>query len=387
MKVLILSKACVVGAYQRKLEAIAALGVDLTVIVPPHWKDERGTQTLERKFTAGYRLVVSPMRFNGHFHIHFYPELRRWLRATLPDIVHVDEEPWDFVTYHAIHHAVQSGARPLFFSWQNLMRRYPPPFRWFAQYAFRHCTHAIAGNADAEKVLRAKGYRGVINVIPQFGVDPVIFKPEARSAGDHKRPFTIAYAGRMTPVKGIDVLLRAAAGLTGNWCLRLIGNGPERDSLRRLAQDLKIAGQVSFEPQVESSEMPHVYGQIDLCVLPSRCAPNWIEQFGRVLIESMACGVPVIGSATGEIPNTIGDAGLIFPEGDTEALRVQIERVMCDEPLRRRLQALGHDRVSARFTQSSIARQTVDVYEAMMSKRPLQGRGQNSVPARQTRVV
>ena len=371
MKVLMVSKACVVGAYQRKLEEIAALDVDLTVIVPPRWEDERGSLMLERKYTAGYRLVESPLRFNSHFHLHFYPQLRRWLRSTRPDIVHVDEEPGDFVAFHAIRNAVHAGARPLFFSWQNLMRDYPPPFRWFTQYAFTRCSHAIAGSADAERVLRAKGYRGTIRLIPQFGVDPEIFKPVVRRETDPKRPFTMAYAGRMTAVKGVDILLRAAAGIRRDWRMRLIGSGPERDNLRRLAQGLDISDKVSFEPQLGSSEMPRVYGEIDLYVLPSRSAPNWIEQFGRVLIEAMACGVPVIGAATGEIPNTIGEAGLTFAENDAEGLRAQIERVMTDETLRSDLQQRGQRRVLQNFTQASIARQTVEVYHEMHGAMPL----------------
>ena len=371
MKVLMISKACVAGAYQRKLEAIAALGVELTVVVPPRWEDERGSLILERKYTSGYRLVESPLRFNGHFHLHYYPQLRRWLQSTRPDIVHVDEEPGDFVAFHAIRNAVRAGARPLFFSWQNLMRVYPPPFRWFAQYAFNRCSHAIAGNADAERVLRAKGYRGIIRLIPQFGVDPEIFKAVVRQEADRHRPFTLTYAGRMTAVKGVDILLRAAAGLKRDWRLRLIGNGPERDNLRRLAHELDISDKVCFEPQLGSSEMPRVYGEVDLFVLPSRSAPNWIEQFGRVLIEAMACGVPVIGAATGEIPNTIGDAGLTFAENDAAGLRAQIERVMTDETLRRDLTDRGLCRVLQTFTQASIARQTVEVYREMLGAGPL----------------
>ena len=80
MKVLMLSKACIVGVHQRKLEEIAALGVNLTVVVPPFWKDERGVMPLEKIFLAGYRMVVLPMRFNGHFHIHHYPEFSALLR-------------------------------------------------------------------------------------------------------------------------------------------------------------------------------------------------------------------------------------------------------------------------------------------------------------------
>ncbi len=365
-----LSKACVVGAYQRKLEEIAALGVELTVVVPPCWQDERGLIALERRFTKGYRMIVAPMRFNGHFHIHYYPSLAPILRDARPDVVHVDEEPWDYVTYRAVRSAMSVGAHPLFFSWQNLLRPYPPPFRWFARYVFRRCRHAIAGNADALAVLRAKGFGGSITVIPQFGVDPDIYKPSepvgaAEPAG---QPFVIGYAGRLIAAKGLDTLLRAAAGLGGNWRLRLAGSGPERKHLRQLAVQLHIQDRVILEPPFLSDQMPDFYRQLDLLVLPSRRARNWAEQFGRVLIEAMACGVPVIGSDTGEIPNTIGDAGLIFHVDDVAALSAQIERVRSDDSLRCQLKERGRARIVQKYTQSSVAKQTVELYELMQSE-------------------
>ncbi len=386
MKVLLLSKACVVGAYQRKLEEIAARGVALTVVVPPAWKDPSGTRTLEKKYTRGYRLLVSPMRFNGHFHIHFYPELARILRELRPDIVHVDEEPWDLVTFHAVRHALQVGARPLFFTWQNLRRRYPFPFSYFQRFTFHHCAHAIAGNADAVNVLRAKGYRGVVRVIPQFGVDPEIFQPPPnlpRFAGAEARPpsrshtstgegwgggsFTVGYAGRFTREKGIDTLLRAVAQLgDADWQLRLAGSGPALAHLQRLAHELTIAERVHFETQIASTQMPDFYRALDVFVLPSRRAHNWVEQFGRVLIEAMACGVPVIGSDTGEIPNTIGDAGLIFHEDDVSGLQACLVQLMRDESLRCALAERGRTRVLQNFTQASIAEQTVGVYQQMV---------------------
>jgi glycosyltransferase involved in cell wall biosynthesis len=367
MNILMLSKACVVGAYQRKLEEIAARGVELTVVVPPNWRDERGVMPLEKKYTQGYRLVVAPMRFNGHFHLHYYPSLSHSLREARPDIVHIDEEPWDLVTFHALRNSLAVQARPLFFSWQNLLRRYPPPFEWFARYAFRHCTHAIAGMASVERVLRAKGYDGHVSVIPQFGVDPDIFCPCAVEQDARKaRPYTLAYIGRLKHEKGVDVLLRAVAGLQGDWRVRVLGAGPEKEHLQQLATQLRIAERVQFDAPIPSTQMPDYYRQLDLCVLPSRRAPNWMEQFGRVLIEAMASGVPVIGSDSGDIPNVIGDAGLIFPEEDAEALRAQIERVRCDAPLQAQLQKCGRERVLEQFTQARVAEQTVGVYRQML---------------------
>jgi len=109
-------------------------------------------------------------------------------------------------------------------------------------------------------------------------------------------------------------------------------------------------------------EMPSYYNRLDVLVLPSLTRPNWKEQFGRVLIEAMACGVPVVGSDCGEIPNVIGQAGLIFPEGDADELRARLERLMGDPYLRMRLARLGRERVLARYTQARIAAETCEVY-------------------------
>ena len=85
-----LSKACIVGIYQRKLEEIARLGVELLVLVPPSWKDERGETQLERTYTEGYRLEVLPIALNGNFHLHWYPGLGGKIRDFRPDIVIFD---------------------------------------------------------------------------------------------------------------------------------------------------------------------------------------------------------------------------------------------------------------------------------------------------------
>jgi glycosyltransferase involved in cell wall biosynthesis len=84
-----------------------------------------------------------------------------------------------------------------------------------------------------------------------------------------------------------------------------------------------------------------------------------------VLIEAMACGAPVVGSTCGEIPQVIGDAGLIFPEGDVDALRDALLRLQRDDELRRALSARGRARVLARYTQKQIAAETVAVYRQM----------------------
>jgi glycosyltransferase involved in cell wall biosynthesis len=358
-----LSKACVTGIYQRKLEEIARLGVALTVVVPPAWRDERGRLPLERAHTEGYDLRVTPIWLNGSFHLHCYPRLRGIVAQARPDIVHIDEEPYNLASFQAARLARHAGARVLFFTWQNLHRRYPPPFCWWERNVYRWASNAIAGNQEALRVLSAKGYTGPARVIPQFGVDPALYV-QARPPGGS--PFTIGYVGRLVPEKGIDTLLRAASRLPGDWQVRLLGSGPERDALAALAASLGIAERVYWDSQVPSADVPAYLAQLHVLALPSRTQPNWKEQFGRVLVEAMAGGVPVVGSDSGEIPNVIGDAGLVFPEGNEAALRARLRALMDDGGLWRELAQKGRERVAARYTQAHVAAETVAVYREML---------------------
>jgi glycosyltransferase involved in cell wall biosynthesis len=361
------SKACIVGSYQRKLEEIARFSdVELMVAVPPAWNDGSRTIRLERTHVDGYQLVVEPILFNGSFHLHFYPRFGRRLRAFVPDVVHVDEEPYNLATFHALRMAKKAGARVLWFTWQNLNRRYPFPVRLIERYNLRQADYAIAGSDGAAAVWREKGYTGRLAVIPQFGVDPDIFFPRPAGQGIPGE-FTIGYMGRLVREKGVDLLLTALSGVQSRWRLVIVGAGPERERLERFADRLEIAHRVSFVGVIPSMRAPGFYRELDALVLPSRSQSNWVEQFGRVLIEAMACGVPVVGSDSGEIPHVIGGAGLVFPEDDAKALENCLQRLAVDSDLRIDLGARGRERVLAHFTQARIAEQTVAIYREMMA--------------------
>jgi len=381
MRIALVSKACLVGTYQRKLEELAALpDVDLAVVVPPAWRDERGTMALEREHVDGYPLLVEPIAFDGSYHLYFFPRIARRLESLRPDLIHVDEEPYNFATYHILRIARRLNAKTVFFAWQNLNRRYPFPFNWLERTVLRHADACIAGNRDGAQVWRAKGFRGPIEVIPQFGVDPDIFSPDKRVgrvgevAGTSTVPvtshaFTIGYVGRLVEEKGVDLLIDAVSGLNGNWRLEIVGSGPVRNALAaRVDRHAgRLRERVTFRPWLPSAQLPAIYSTFDALVLPSRSKPSWKEQFGRTLIEAMACGVPVIGSTCGEIPNVVGDAGLLFPEGEAGALRAQLERLMCDPDLRRDLAVRGRARVLQHYTQRQIAQATAAVYRFVLA--------------------
>jgi glycosyltransferase involved in cell wall biosynthesis len=359
-----ISKACVVGIYQRKLEEMARLpDVELTVIVPPSWRDPSGDVPLERAHVEGYKLLVEPIRFNGDFHLYHFPTLARRLDDICPDIVHIDEEPYNFAAWQALWLSRRMKARTLFFSWQNILRRYPSPFSIGEAYVLRNTDYGIAGTESAAEVWRAKGYRKPLAVIPQFGVDPVIFALRERhsEAGN----FCVGYIGRLVPEKGIDLLIKALSKIADPWRLDIIGQGQERASLERLVHKLNLADRITFVGQIPSVRIPDFYHQLDAIVIPSRTKPSWKEQFGRVIIEAMASGVPVIGSDSGAIPDIIGNAGLIFPENDEAALTERLQSLMNDSRLRGELAVQGRARAVEHFTHAQVAAETVEVYKKL----------------------
>jgi glycosyltransferase involved in cell wall biosynthesis len=375
MRVLMVSKACLVGAYQTKLEEIAKFDdVDLAVVVPPVWQDPAGEVGLERGHTQGYELLVDPIHLNGQFHLHYYPKLEQRIKAFRPDILHMDEEPYNLATWLAVRHAKRLGVKSLFFSWQNIDQKYPFPFSLMERQVLSLVDFAIMGNKDSVDVWRSKGYEGPCRVIPQFGVEPSIFRPTRRK--DSGRSFIIGSADRrLVPEKGTDLLLEAVARLPGIWRVHIAGEGPEKASLERLARRLDIYDRVHFDGVIPSDQMTAYLGQLDVLVLASRTLPNWKEQFGRVLIEAMACEVAVVGSNSGEIPNVIGQAGMVFPEDDTQALSHCLVQLMEDEKLRLEMQRRGRERVLERYTQEQVAARSVSVYREMM----LQGNGVKSL--------
>jgi|SRR5579883_670367 glycosyltransferase involved in cell wall biosynthesis len=364
MRVLMISKALVAGTSQRKLEELAKCGAELTLVTPPYWLHDDGSkQTLERLYTTGYRMIETPIRFNGNYHLHHYPELGSIMAEVRPEVVHIDEEPYNYATFQAMRLAERNKARALFFAYQNLFRSYPPPFRQFEQYNYRHAAAAIAGNREAGEVLKQKGYQGSLYVIPQFGFDTDIYRRSAprqpRQPGD---PFTLGYIGRLKEEKGLTTMVEALS-LLPDYCRALfIGYGPMQSVLEEQAERLGVASRVIFRPGVPTAQVPRELEQMDVMVLPSLTRPNWKEQFGRTLAEAMSCETPVIGSDSGEIPYVIGDAGLIFKEGNAHELSACVQRLLADPALYAELARRGRQRVLENYTQERIAQQTYEVY-------------------------
>ena len=362
------SKILVVAAYRRKLEEIAARpGLDLVAVAPPAWREPGGRLIpFEPGPSPGYELRVEPIRFNGAYHLFYWPTLHRVLRQTRPDVVHLDEEPYNLATALGTWQARRASTASVFFTWQNLLRRYPPPFAQFERYVLRWSAHAIGGTPSAVRVLRSKGYAGPAAVIPQFGVDPRLFAPPASPP---RGVPIIGFVARLVEEKGVWVLLDALAQLPGDWRLHVIGSGPLARPARRRAQQLGLAPRITWEASVPSLRVAERLRTFAVLVQPSLTRRNWKEQFGRALVEAMACGVAVVGSSSGEIADVVGDAGLVVPEGDAACLRDSLQRLLVEPGLRHELGRRGRERVLALYTHGRVAEQTVAVYRAAVQQR------------------
>jgi glycosyltransferase involved in cell wall biosynthesis len=361
MKVLMVSKALVVASYRSKLSELSRLGIDLTAVIPESWTEEGREIGFEPAADTGYTVIRTKLAWSGHFHVHYYKSLARIIREVQPDVLHMDEEPYNLATYLAFRSARAIGARRLFFTWQNIERRYPLPFRSFERSVYNHADFAIAGNEEALNVLRAKGYAARAEVIPQFGADINVFRPGPPREG----PFTIGYVGRLIPEKGIADLLSAFGRLESPARLVIAGDGPLAGFVDSAAARWRQEGRFERYPRIPSGDVPALLHRLDVVVLPSRTSSAWKEQFGRVLVEAMASGVPVIGSNSGEIPNVIGDAGLVVPENNALELATALRRLCESAQLRATLSEKGRQRAVERFSQASIASRTAHVYEQL----------------------
>ncbi len=347
---------------ERKLELMAAQpGLAFWLVRPAVWQDEYGKVAVNPVVPGCSVLRVPMLGRTNDPHRALYRTLTFGMRAIRPHIIHAEEEPDSLAALQIVlaRRLFAPRAKLILHTWQNVNR----PKKWYVRLvtriSLREADAILCANRGAVQVLREVGYRGPAEVIPPIGVDTHIFRPMERRTDP--ATFRVAYAGRFVPEKGLDVLLQAVALLGPRVELWLIGNGPQRAALQALAQDLGIGERVRWTQPVAPEQMPELLAQVDVVVLPSRTTPVWKEQFGRILVETMACGVPVVGSDSGAIPEVVGEAGLVFPEGDAEALAERLEQLRRFSDLRAECARKGLEQARL-YTQESAANQTVNFY-------------------------
>lgn len=377
MRILLISHTCMSEEGQPRAAHLARKsGMDLCVLTPNRWLVNGAWRAVKQPECASYsfhsRKVFLPHVPRAHWYLHGYPDLPALLRAFRPDIIDLWEEPWSLVSAQTcwLRDRILPGTRVLLETEQNIYRRLPPPFCGFQRRSLLAADAAIARNREAVRVLRRKGFPGPVKVVPN-GVDANLFRPMSHASCRREwnmTGFVVGYVGRLVAGKGISDVLEALVRLPADINLLCVGEGGFRATLEAEVNGLKLQGRVRFLPQQPQAVLPRILNALDALILPSRTTPTWKEQFGRVLIEAQACGIPVIGSNSGAIPEVVGKAGLIVSEGDPRALADAIRCVYDSPEVRRNLGCLGRARVEELFTWERVAAQTHALYCELLEK-------------------
>jgi glycosyltransferase involved in cell wall biosynthesis len=377
LRVLVVAHNAVAASNRRRVDALAELPeLEVCLLTPPWWEEEgRRVDVVQPDSTYEWQVGRTLATNNGTRYI-FLNHLLGLIQRFHPDVIDLHEEPFSLVALQVLfaRRLLASRAALVFYSAVNVERRWRQPYRWIEQLVLRSADGAYVPNGDVPKILAGKGMRGSASVVP-LGVDLARFeRARAFPLFDYlegaPRPY-VGFLGRLEPVKGLDVLIDAVPELSRRVTLVIAGDGSERERLERLVWVRNLSSQVRFMGPIAFDDVPSFLNALDVLVLPSvTLLPLHREQFGRVLAEAMAARVPVVGSSSGAIPEVIGDAGLVVPEGDPVALAEAIDSLTLNEPFRRDLARSGHRRAAERFGWPVVVRETVEqVYRPALAHR------------------
>lgn len=324
------------------LEALAEIGHHEWLVLWPE-------RELPVRQIPGVQIVYSPVLDWVHpvFHVQY-----GWHKAAegfQPEIVLCWWEPYCLNTWLFNRWANSKSIPLVFYSAQNIDRPLSVPIRSWETAVLKTSAGGWFVNSAAIDRVRQRGYQGAAALLP-LGFDAAEYPSTPERTEPIQQPCCVGYVGRMIRSKGLEDLFRAAEGQ--NWRLVLVGEGPDLAEFKNLATKFNL--QVDWGGHVSPEKLMECYHQIDVLVLPSRSTRTWKEQFGRVLIEAMACGCVVSGADCGEIPNVIQSWGIVYPEGDFKTLRRKIN-LLAASPQTQQLYQQRMSRFRVQFQWQSIA--------------------------------
>ncbi|MEG4004551.1 hormogonium polysaccharide biosynthesis glycosyltransferase HpsO [Microcoleus sp. Pol11C1] len=389
MRILVASHTYIVDINREKFKILANLepDIEVTVVVPQRWKPG-GVQNkiIETEFyqNGSFKVIpVSNFSQNNQGLLSFGCDLIKVLQNFRPQIIQVEQGSKSLACAQLIllNKLLKLKAKNILFTWWNLPYQLNWPVSVLENYNLQHTDGIIAGNLDGAKILRQRGYQGAVKVMPQLGVDETLFRRTGKDAdlsgrfGIAPTDFVVGFVGRFVEEKGLLTLGEALADLKKiPWKWLLVGQGKLRTYLAEKCIEWGISDRIIWIESVSHEEIPPYINLMNCLVLPSQTSykfktlttVGWKEQFGHVLIEAMACQIPVIGSDCGEIPHVIGDAGLIFPEGNAGVLRECLQQLMEQRQLVADLGDRGYHRAMSNYTNKALAEQLLEFYKELL---------------------
>ncbi|MES2569171.1 MAG: glycosyltransferase [Verrucomicrobiota bacterium] len=321
---------------------------------------------------AGYRLIGLALGGASVAGTRcWYRGLAKVFREESYDLILVENEPWGILRWQSwlLKACFQPQARFGEFTWENVERAgwKGKVLSLVYRLAAWSSSFVIGGNHEAGAIMRRRGSAPeTVASLPQFGVDPLLFCPLGESERQDARAalaiprdaFLIGYCGRLVPEKGIRCLMEAFHALEDperRIHLLIMGTGELEEEVREAS---RRDPRIHFQAASTYPEIASVLQLLDLCVLPSQTSLRpglwWKEQFGHILIETMACEVATIGSNCGAIPEVLNDPEAVFAEGDVPALTNLMQSLIQDGGSLRQLGARQRKRVLEVYTHQRV---------------------------------
>ncbi|MCO8120562.1 glycosyltransferase [Stieleria sp. TO1_6] len=294
---------------------------------------------------------------------------RVWLAQTLaeiqPDAIWLQQEPTESLSLDVLRvfrhdrRRNPSGPRIVSAVCENIFRP-GPPWRKFARSALWSRLDTLL--ATSQESIHGIRHAGMPRSVPAetlvAGMEgpPDNVEPLPMPVGNDPDRFLIGFAGRICHEKGWKVLLEAIRSLDPRFCVALAGSGPQDHELKQWCEESEFRHRVHHVGLLPKADLWRFYQAVDCLVLPSLTLPRWKEQFGGVLADAMAMGLPIVGSDSGAIPEVIGPAGRITPEGDSQALAAALIELDSDRELAARIGHLSRTRFDNEFSIPAYAR-------------------------------
>jgi glycosyltransferase involved in cell wall biosynthesis len=292
--------------------------------------------------------------------------LREAVREIGPDLVHLHFA----LPAAAARFALRRTGLPTVYTQHAQWEFYGRAARWASQLSLPRYD-AVVAVSDAVRTSIARHARPMttpVRVLPNgIDIDGLRREVAAGVADPGLLPVGARYGtvGHLTPAKGIDVLLRAAAEVSASsppsTCV-VVGKGPDRSRLVDLSREVGSDCVLFLGQRMDARS---VIAGLDVFVLPSR-----LDAMPLVLLEAMALGRPIVAAAVGGVPEIITDevTGLLVPPDDPSALAAAIQRLLADAPLARRLGEAARADVETRFDARILATRLEALYEEVLAR-------------------
>jgi glycosyltransferase involved in cell wall biosynthesis len=373
-RILSIAHSYCVALNRRLAHEMARAGGDewqVTAAAPAFFHGDLRPIALERIDGELCRVEAVPTHFSSRVHLFIYGYRARELLRQPWDLVHCWEEPYIAAGGQVAWWTPR--ATPLvFWTAQNIFKRYPPPFSAIEKYCVDRCSGWMGSGRLVIDTMLARGYGRKPHRVMPLGVDIEQFRPDSavrdavrvRLGWSHSGPPVIGYMGRFVEEKGVGLLMRALDRVTAPWRALFVGGGVLEESLRQWAK--RYGDRVRVVKDVVHDQVPAHLNAMDVLCAPSQATPRWREQFGRMVVEAFACGIPVISSDSGELPYVVRDAGAIVGERDEDGWVNTIGELIGDPAKRSELSSMGVARAHSTYAWPVVARDHLQFFSELL---------------------